>query len=983
MSDFEGDLDERPEDEVQSHGEEGEREDDGYDEKDDREEVEGEEREGEEDEDEEREGEGGEDDDDGKGRKRRKLDRARFFEDEAEESGEDVDDRDDDEEDGGEDEYDVNDGFVDEEGVGASEVGVHHRFREEEAEAVRKEAERYAEKGEFNRLREDREAEEKRLPSVEDPKLWLVPCKIGKENEILMKIMQRYASRLRGPVKGHLQILSCFTTPASKGFIYIEAWKEDAVRHALDNIGQYRIQLYKSQLVPINEMVHAVSIKETVHKLRVKQWVRLKSGIYKGDLAQIYKVEEETVVWVKVIPRIDFVAAQTGEKRSRPGARPQAALLDRAMREKHGLDDNSGEVERRQEDGKFITVWKNKRFNDSGFLLKRCRVTTLQIDAVNPSLEEIERFKSKDDEDDGEEATGFSLNSKTIRFQKSDRVRVLDGDLKGLTGKVVTVIDNQVTVFPDHEKLTEPLDFNSNELAKYFENGNHVKITRGKHQGESGHVVHVDEKDDIVSVFSDVSSMLIKVFSSDLVEWSEISAGKDTLGNYRLHDMVMLGPGNFVVIIKVETNSFKVMDVNGNVSSARLQELGKKRSSRFAAAYDQNSNQVGLKDTVTVLEGQHRGTKGEIKHIQKSYLFLYNRQVRLTGGIFVVRARQTLLVGQKLQVPGGGFDAFSRRNDHQRQPRKLMIQRRRKVTNDAMLRARVKISRGKYKGHIGSVSDIMESKYRVELESIPKVISISKDWVRRLEELQDMEVEDRYYRYQGMETPLIGSRTPSRDDGGRTPMLGGMTPSYADNVPLTPGTPGRFNAAAMATPHHDDVPGDGWTPTPAPEDANTPRTPLTAPLTTVTPHTPQTYNPNSPYTPADGLPNTPGEPNTPLTPALPNTPYTSSTPLEEEEKSYIQKDIAVMYDGMNAVIREVGDNNTIAIIMDNSGRRETVSESALEIIRPSAKGDKVKVLSTGEIGELFSTSNEAEAVVQIGTDMKVVNMNGLAKYVAP
>eukprot|EP00954_Amorphochlora_amoebiformis_P012418 970580-Amorphochlora_amoeboformis.AAC.1 len=153
MSDFEGDLDERPEDEVQSHGEEGEREDDGYDEKDDREEVEGEEREGEEDEDEEREGEGGEDDDDGKGRKRRKLDRARFFEDEAEESGEDVDDRDDDEEwvgeggsrrvyswavfgrlftdfdiltllyvnsshwyhcaqDGGEDEYDVNDGFV-------------------------------------------------------------------------------------------------------------------------------------------------------------------------------------------------------------------------------------------------------------------------------------------------------------------------------------------------------------------------------------------------------------------------------------------------------------------------------------------------------------------------------------------------------------------------------------------------------------------------------------------------------------------------------------------------------------------------------------------------------------------------------------------------------------------------------------------------------------------------------------------------------
>ena len=62
----------------------------------------------------------------------------------------------------------------------------------------------------------------------------------------------------------------------------------------------------------------------------------------------------------------------------------------------------------------------------------------------------------------------------------------------------------------------------------------------GKYKGETGLIVNVNEKEDTVVVFSDVTAKEMTVFTQDVVESTEVSSGQDALGSYELHDLVQL-----------------------------------------------------------------------------------------------------------------------------------------------------------------------------------------------------------------------------------------------------------------------------------------------------------------------------------------------------------------------------------------------------------------------------------------------------------
>lgn len=63
----------------------------------------------------------------------------------------------------------------------------------------------------------------------------------------------------------------------------------------------------KLLLVPIKEMVQALSIRKQSVELKRGQWVRIKRGIYKGDLAQVLATgDQHTSITIKLIPRLDL-----------------------------------------------------------------------------------------------------------------------------------------------------------------------------------------------------------------------------------------------------------------------------------------------------------------------------------------------------------------------------------------------------------------------------------------------------------------------------------------------------------------------------------------------------------------------------------------------------------------------------------------------------------------------------------------------------
>ena len=66
------------------------------------------------------------------------------------------------------------------------------------------------------------------LPSVKDPKLWMVRCKAGHEKEAVISLMNKYIA-MQG-TGNELHILSATTSDRVSGFAYVEAFKEVHVR---------------------------------------------------------------------------------------------------------------------------------------------------------------------------------------------------------------------------------------------------------------------------------------------------------------------------------------------------------------------------------------------------------------------------------------------------------------------------------------------------------------------------------------------------------------------------------------------------------------------------------------------------------------------------------------------------------------------------------------------------------------------------------
>lgn len=72
-----------------------------------------------------------------------------------------------------------------------------------------------------------------------------------------------------------------------KGYIYIEAFKQTHVKQVIEGITALRIGQYQQQMVPIREMTDVLRVVKEQSGLKPKQWVRLKRGIFKDDLAQV------------------------------------------------------------------------------------------------------------------------------------------------------------------------------------------------------------------------------------------------------------------------------------------------------------------------------------------------------------------------------------------------------------------------------------------------------------------------------------------------------------------------------------------------------------------------------------------------------------------------------------------------------------------------------------------------------------------------
>lgn len=587
------------------------------------------------------------------------------------------------------------------------------------------------------------------LPSVDDPSIWGVKCKPGKEREVINSLTKRILERLGS--KNPLPIISAFERGQSmSGYVYIEARKQADALSALDGI----MNVYprsKIVLVPIKEMPDLLRVTQS-EQLQPGGYVRLKRGKYAGDLAQIDNVETNGLeVQLKIVPRLDYGQNEDNapmidgnirgeiQKRKRAGAmglnavavRPPPRLFSEAeAKKKHSKHLKSLSTFNK----KHWEYW-NEEYRD-GYLIKDFKIQHLQTHNVNPTLEEVTRFVAG--AEDGSENLDINALAQTLKkssasdnYLPGDVVEVFEGEQAGVIGKAVSVRGDIVNIsVTDGALLGQYVEVPQKGLRKRFKEGDHVKVIGGsRYRDEVGMVVSI--KKDTVTLLSDLSLQEITVFSKDLREASD-SGVAGGLGLYDIYDLVQLDPTTVAVITKVDRESLRVLDQNGTVRSVMPSQIANKlERRRDAVATDRHGSEIRNDDTVRELGGEQR--MGVILHIHRTYVFLSNRTQTENSGISVLRTSNVETVAAK-----GGRIAQSGNSGPDLNKMNPAVMRNgangngpmpppKSFGRDRAIGQTVTIRRGAHKGLLGIVKDTTDNAARVELHTKSKTITVPKD----------------------------------------------------------------------------------------------------------------------------------------------------------------------------------------------------------------------------------------------------------------
>jgi transcription elongation factor SPT5 len=587
------------------------------------------------------------------------------------------------------------------------------------------------------------------LPSVDDPSIWGVKCKPGKEREVVYALMKRVEER--AGTKKPVPIISALERGRTmQGYVYIEARKQADVYTALEGI----MNVYPRSsvtLIPIKEMPELLRVTKS-QQLQAGGYVRIKRGKYSGDLAQIDDVETNGLeASLRIVPRLDYGQNEDtspmvdgslrgeAQKRKRQGA---IGLNNTAVRPPPRL---FSDVEARKKHIKHLAQvstfdkkhWQYMGENYvNGFLIKDFKIQHLQTENVNPTLEEVSRFSAG--AEDGTENLDLAALAQTLKkntlsenYLPGDTVEVYEGEQQGVFGKATAVRGDIVTIgVTEGELAGQSIEVPVKGLRKRFREGDHVKVIGGsRYRDEVGMVVSI--KADQVTLLSDLSMQEITVFSKDVREASD-SGVAGGLGRYDIHDLVQLDAATVACVTKVDRESLRVLDQNSSTRSVMPSQISNKiEKRRNAVATDRNGSEIRTDDTVREIGGEQK--QGVILHIFRSFLFLHNREQTEDSGISVVRANNVATVAAKGgRVAQGGTTGPDLNKMNPAMARKgangnATMAPPKSFGRDRALGQTVTVRKGPYKGLLGIVKDTTDLDARVELHTKSKTISVPKD----------------------------------------------------------------------------------------------------------------------------------------------------------------------------------------------------------------------------------------------------------------
>ena len=873
---------------------------------------------------------------------------------------------------------------------------------------------------------ENRDLEEKRLaPSWQDPSLFAVRCKRGQEQLAVVQIMRRYFERLETDEPLEIKSAVCNPLPikskTTQAFVYIESTNVKHVKEAIKGLDSLAYGQYAQEKVAIAHMAPIMRVVRAQASIKPGAWVRFVGTMYKDDVAQVLQVDEtNNSLDLRVIPRLDraaLLAKRTGASKKRKAkARPRQQLFDRADWTQLAQDPESNlELPEEVHDDHNSVRFNRQLFDQHGFLIMRTKAAHVETNGAKPTVEELQLF------DTGGDADGLGLRGPSTRgkaqFQRGDRVIVTsDSQLRHMRGTVVSAKGDQVKV--QSEMLDHEIEFNAEELSKFFDSGDHVRITAGRHEGQTGIVVHLDEGEGTVHVVSDLTMKEVMVRNTDLCMSTTVATSVDASGQFDLHGLVQIDPRTVGVVVRIERDLLHVLDQSGTEQQLRPAQVQPVRSRRPGQALDAAGCDITVGAEVRVAEGQYKGRDGaKVLHVSRNFVFLFQRQYLEHNGVYVCRSRQ-------LRV-SGGVKAASEKQGWMLPPQSPSSRRAADGQEAAkqgrrgkheLLHKKVRVIKGPLKGNIGIVTDVIgDHTVRVEMHASYKTTSFPISQVKVLPKTQGL-MSSSTTTTQQLSTG-IGARTPVH--GAATPMYGGATPGYGGATPgyggATPSHGASTPVAGDATPAYQS--GGVWDPAFTPAPAETPRddeidagaspyassaygddasyagdstsyagdmgsvySDATSPYTTgVSPYSGASATAASPYSGASATVASP------YTDA--QSPYTSATPTAygtpRDAPGWLAPGVHVTLGGggIGVIVLVLGAK---VKVRHQNNLEEMMDAGGLVPVRPSVKDQMIKVVDKESewFGKTGVTHNfdDDEAVVEIDGDTNLIEIEQLAVF---
>ncbi|CBZ53496.1 hypothetical protein NCLIV_032830 [Neospora caninum Liverpool] len=468
------------------------------------------------------------------------------------------------------------------------------------------------------------------LPDITDPKLWMVKLnKTGVEREVCISILNKsFQMQEKG---SDCEIYSCYASDDLKGYVYVEAFSQYAIKEALQ--GLRLIRTYgEIKMVPLEEMTAVFnSVRSRAPYIPQRNdFVRVKRGLYANDIAQIHQVEEQgIVVTVRLIPRLDLNALLDRDKRGDFSRKSDMAALKRMggvraqkrFFDRDEVDARGGQVEQGVLPG--TVRFAGMTFEESGYLLRRMAVRHLLVgSAAAPSLAEVTEFvqgqQGKEEEDLHEIRRPLSsfLKRQRSAYRLGERVRVIGGELQGMRGKIGERRqepedddeEEAVEVILEDKKLG-PVMLKTSHVVKDLQLGENVRAVGGVNAGHSGLITSVDFSKQTATVFSPAAGLEFTCGLESLTAAPDAGLGEEGLSSVRgfhLGDFVELTGGEKGVLVFIDKNqsSIRLLLPSNSALAATAAQLASKRSTDLLTTLDESRATIEKGASVIITKTQ-------------------------------------------------------------------------------------------------------------------------------------------------------------------------------------------------------------------------------------------------------------------------------------------------------------------------------------------------------------------------------------------